>query len=238
LTITRVSTGQRRFAAVALALVGLGVPTVFTVFSEEIGSSTVWLRAPIVIAWGVVVVAAAWIATGRELRLDRWLRVQATLQHERITRRSEQAFAQLLAPGALGIPDVYWFTVYVFDPSAEALVPSWPEDPDAVSIKTFLPGNGATGRAWLDDETKLVVDEDVSSDEYGLTPEQQDFFADGQVVIATPMYAFDGTPLGVLTAFSQTNDGYFETSEAREGFRDLAALVGTIVDAIAVTGEG
>ena len=72
----------------------------------------------------------------------------------------------------------------------------------------------------------------VSDATYGLTPEQQEHFAKGRVVVATPMYGLDGTPLGVVTAFSEADDAYFGTTEHRELLRDLAAATGTLLDAM------
>jgi hypothetical protein len=73
----------------------------------------------------------------------------------------------------------------------------------------------------------------VSNDKYGLTPKQQSFFADYNAVLATPIYAPDGTALGVLTAISVDNDEHFEVEQNRDTFRDLAAVVGALLDSVA-----
>jgi hypothetical protein len=224
---------RRRIAAIVLALLVVGVPTIYTVFGKELQDRALWVRVVVGIAWLLVAAGAAWIATGRDVRLDWWMNRQADEQRRRIAAVAEKTFERLLAPGIFGIPAHYEFTVYSHKPESDLLVPSWPQDPAYDEVKTFAAGNGATGRAWSDDQFKLVVDDDVSNDKYGLTPEQQVFFADDRAVLATPVYGLDGTPLGVLTGISKVNDGHFETEEHRDTFRDLAAVVGAPLDSVA-----
>jgi hypothetical protein len=224
---------RRRISLIVLGLAVVGVPTVYSVFAEELQDRALWVRVVVGSAWLAVAAVAAWFATGLDLLLEGWLRRQAVEQRERIAFGSVQTLERLLSPGIFGIPRYYEFTAYTYQPEADLLVPSWPPDPEHDEIKTFAAGNGATGRAWSEDQFKLVVDDDVSNDRYGLTPEQQTFFADKRAVAATPVYGLDGTALGALTAISDVNDGYFESDENRDTFRDLAALVGAVLGSVA-----
>jgi hypothetical protein len=224
---------RRQIALVVLAVAAVGVPTVYTVFGEELQDRDLWVRIVVGVGWVFVAAGAAWVATGLDLRLGAWLNRQAAEQRERIASVAEKTLERLLAPGVFGIPSNYEFTVYAYEPEPDSLVPSWPRDPEYDEVKTFAAGNGATGRAWSENQFKLVVNKDVSNDKYGLTPEQQSFFADYNVVLATPIYAPDGTGLGVLTAISMDNDDHFEAERNRDTFRDLAAVVGALLDSVA-----
>jgi hypothetical protein len=151
-------------------------------------------------------------------------------QAERLWRALDHVFDALLS-APRDVPSNYAFTLYRFD--GTNLVPAWPEDPQTEGVKTFAPGNGATGEAWDLEET-IVVDEDAVSDAtHGLRLEQQQFFKPYRAVVAEPVRDEDGWLVAVLTAVSEPKDRFFETSDGPERLRDLAAVVGRLVGPLA-----
>ena len=85
-------------------------------------------------------------------------------------------------------------------------------DLDDDDVTDFRSGNGATGQAWSDRNTIIVTGEAVSNDEYGLSAEQQEQFADLTIVGATPIYDLEGRRIvGVLTGSS--SDAYEPADE-------------------------
>jgi GAF domain-containing protein len=222
------------------ALVLVAVPTVFTVLAFELADWSWPPRLAVLLLWLVAAVVVTVTTATRERHadaiLDTLAEAQATEDRERLERAVEWLLEEWLQRAPIGVPQGYEFTVYLHDSKRDVLAPWWPNDDAKVrELKSFRPGCGATGEAWKRGQTILVTDDAVSNAEYGLTPEQQEFFKDARAVVATPV-SWNGRPVGVLTALSDVNDGYFEDEGAQERLRDIAALVGAAA-VIADVGE-
>ncbi|MGZ4756196.1 MAG: GAF domain-containing protein [Acidimicrobiia bacterium] len=212
----------------------IAIPTYFAVFPRETAAYAFGIRIAIGVVWAGIAVLAVLSTTRseqqRDASLDRLTADQERQQRDRITRIALPLF-ELLGAGTFGFPKGYAFTIYCEDETGERLVPLWPYDPTVESVCSFEPGKGATGKAWSTRETAVVTGTAVSDDTHELTGEQQTFFAPYRSVVATPIFS-GARPLGVLTAISRTNDGFFDDSEARERLRDLATLLGPVMVAL------
>jgi hypothetical protein len=216
----------------ALAL--LGIPTTFTLFPEAV-KLPVWVRIVVGLAWlglaGYVVNAGR----VRERRIDRWTVDQEIENRNRLARISRQVIASLLEnPGQWGFPGCYSFFVYTFRADEEMLRPVWPEL-SSVPEHGFPPGTGATGTAWKTSDTVVALGDAVSNQEYGLTPEQQEYYRAGRVAAAAVIFDRVGArKLGVLTIYSEDDDGYFAGDDPAgvEGMRDIAAVLGSVFEAV------
>ena len=221
-----------RVIGVGVAL--LAVPTVFTVF-PGLTDWNPWVRAAVVLAWGVAAVATVIGATMRDeavqaLSDDR----RAQLKNLRRIAYAEIIEA-LLRSGTKGIPDQYEFTVYVFDEQEGALVPIWPliefrDDPDP---RVFAPGKGATGTAWRDERMILVTGTEVCNAKYDLTDDQRRYFKDYRVAAAVPIMEDATTPFGVLTVLGKKDDGFFsDNGPGRSNLFVLADVIGVVLKVI------
>lgn len=107
---------------------------------------------------------------------------------------------------------------------------------DAVS---FAVDQGAVGRAWSEERYVVAHGAAVSDGTFGLSPEQQQRYADLAVVAAVPVANASGQPIAVLSASSK-EPGTKLTSP--EGFRyhlflaDLVARV--LVDLLKWSDDG
>jgi hypothetical protein len=211
----------------ATGLFLLAVPTFFTVFPTWADWHAV-VRGLILVAWCVAAMFGVSASAKRDEAID-------TLSEEaRETQRQLHISAvlalteALLRPSPQGIPSHYDRTVYVFD--GAQLVPFWPVwEEGGPDLRIFSPGTGATGTAWQRKQSVFVKGSAVANDQYGLTKEQQGFFADHQVVVATPI-SFEGeNPIGILTVLSKRDDGHFENEGAERVLRNFADVLGVLI---------
>lgn len=163
--------------------------------------------------------------------------VQRQREHLRKATTVE-VLRSLLAPGMAGLPEDYVFTVYL--PDGQQLRPIYPPlqlRPGEPDPRVFAVGDGATGSAWMSRRTFVVTGEFVHSDRHGLSPEQQEYFAACNSVVATPIYDADGLPIGVLTAIAEVNDGCFDEPGACYTLERLAEIVGVVLKSIPQDGD-
>lgn len=99
-------------------------------------------------------------------------------------------------------------------------------------VRDFSPGCGATGTAWDTDEVVVVTGTAVANGEYGLSDEQQALWAEYQSVAAAVVWEEDSSKVGVLTAISKSNDGYFDRSGGRDSLQVLAEVVGVALNRV------
>lgn len=212
----------------------LALPTFFTVFPGW----TDWhslVRAVVVAIWVVTAAVAVTAASKRDeaiqqLSEDR----KAQLRRLRLIATTE-LLAALLRPGTKNMPPHYQFTVYLFDEQQGLLRPIWPtiDFRDAPDPRVFAPGNGATGSAWRDRQTVVVTGSEVANAKYGLTDEQQTYFAGYQTAVATPIWEDATTPFGVLTALGTEDDGYFsDQGPGRDSIQVLSDTIGVLLNAV------
>lgn len=202
----------------ALAMALVAVPTFAALFPGLINRTNRIWRILVMLAWLAVASLATIASQGRERAVHSMTRAS-----HRILLR--QHLDDLLGPDS-GIPEEYRATVYLADVDAGLLLPWYPHlirDPGHPSVFKF--GCGATGYAFRDGEPVVVVGDAVSTPEYGLSPSQQEFFADGAVVAAVPIRGADGAPVGTLCVFSTTNDGFFATEDDRIRIRRAGVRV-------------
>lgn len=216
---------------VVAGVILVAVPTVFGVYPTEAGTIWVGWRDAIGGAWLLVAgltVAASSQADERISRLFREVNKKRVWQRARAT---SEALEALLRPGTKGFPDVYRFSVYLFDEERQVLLPWYPKvAAEDAEVRTFAPGIGATGAAWSDGQTLLVTDDEVSSDRYHLSKAQQLAFRGYRAVSAAPMRSTAGVEMGMLTAISTVNDRFFDDAPAVERFEGLAEAVGAVVE--------
>ena len=97
-------------------------------------------------------------------------------------------------------------------------------------MRAFEPGKGATGVAFREKGLIVATDDAVFDDTYGLTQPQQEAFRDYKSVAATPIWFEDQQVVGVLTAVSKVNDGYFASGGAGGPvIRELAEVVAVVL---------
>lgn len=218
----------RRLLAVVLALVLVAVPTAFGIFPELISDVTLGDRAWIMGAW-VTIAGFTAVAAMTERSEGQSM----ALEHLRLLTRSYLKLA--LDPKNSGIPVLYEVTVY-FDDDQGHLLPWFPRSIRGLNDpRVFAYGKGATGKAFSANDPIAVVGDAVSSDEYGLTPSQQEFFARYRVVVAVPITELgSGRVLGALTVINTHNDEMFVTDEGidQPGVSILQRLADEIGDAV------
>jgi len=128
------------------------------------------------------------------------------------------------------MPATYRFTVYLFDPEANVLLPIFPDPATGLDdIRAFPPGKGATGMAYSQMKLFLVTGEAVFDDTWGLTAEQQQHWAGYSTVVATPIWAEGAEPKGVLSAISRDEDGFFDDPTAQARLREIADVIGVVL---------
>ena len=227
---TSTSVAARELAA-GVAL--LAVPTLFTVVPGWTGWNGRW-RAAILAAWFIVAIAIVFAETVRgEAISDLTAERAALLKYLRLTGMND-VLAALLRPGTRDIPDGYEFTLYLFVEARNELWPYYPKlnprrDPDP---RIFAAGKGATGSVWQDQEVVVVRRDDVSNEAYGLSPAQQEFYKGYRSVASAVVWEENTRPLGVVTALSRADDGYFEKEGGRDSLKMLAQALGVVVNRI------
>jgi hypothetical protein len=216
----RFSRAKALGAGVAL----LAVPTFFTVFptwtdwhpSVRIGIVVVWLLiAAAVVASEIVRGEAIAAITTERREIARNLRLVAT----------REVLEALLRSSTRGIPDHYELTLYLYDEEKDKLLPYFPtiDFRGEADPRVFDPGKGATGTAWRDRGIVVVTGTEVSSDKYGLTDVQQEYFKDYQSVASAVVWEEAATPIGVVSALGTADDGYFSGPPGRDSRSPLAA---------------
>ena len=191
------------------------------------GRWSAFLRTLVAIGWVVVALLTVSAATRREGSIDQLVKGQAAERERFRSLATSEILSALLRPGTKGTPAAYTWSVYLPN-EANQLVPSFPSTPDS-AIQTFESGCGATGIAFRDRGPLIVVTDDAVSDEtHGLTDAQQRYFREYKAVVATPIWVSDRV-IGVLTAISKVNDGYFATAAGGPVIRELATMVGVVL---------
>ena len=193
-----------RTVALALALALVGVPTFAGLFPGFIFRTQRWERIVVMLAW----LGAAFFVTVTSQSKESEAHALNRASHRMLLK---QYLSLLLGPQSL-IPAVYRPCVYIASGS-DVLLPWWPHQTDDLNDPmVFRKGQGATGGAFATGEPVVVVGDAVSSNEYGLTPAQQEYFACGAVVVAVPIRRPDDQIVGVLSVLAETNDGFFASS--------------------------
>lgn len=213
----------------------------FTVMAPEAARWSTGSRVAVLALWGPVVAVAAWFARRREERGDEVVALlwdasgdESIEDWSHHWAEAEQLVGQVLVEHLLdkrwpGIPQHYALTVYIYDGERDVLSPAYPAEVRGVPIAEFRPGNGATGTAWAERDLIVVQGEAVSDSTYGLTLGQQRYFRRFQVVAGVPV-ALDGELIGVLTAISKIDDGFFNDPVGRQKFRQLSYAVGIVIE--------
>lgn len=220
--------------ALGVGVVLLAVPTFFTVFPGWTSWSP-WIRGALLAAWSTTAIMTVGSASKRDeaiqqLSEDR----KAQLRRLRLIAFTELLDA-LLRPGTKNIPEHYEFTVYLYDDQQEHLRPIWPvvDFRGAPDPRVFAPGNGATGSAWRDRRMVVVTGSEVANARYGLTNEQQSYFAGYETAVATPIWEDAANPFGVLTALGTHDDGYFsDQGPGRDSLHVLSDTIGVLLKAV------
>lgn len=223
-----------RARALAVGVVLLAVPTVFTVvpgFTTWNG----WWRILVLIVWSITAVVTVVVASVRDEA------IQSLSDDRRAQLRSVRRIAyaevieSLLRSGTKGIPEHYEFTVYIFDDQQGLLVPTWPwiDFRDQPDPRVFAPGKGATGTAWRDERMILVTGSEVYNAKYDLTTQQRKYFKPFRVAAAVPILEDGTTPFGVLTVLGTEDDGFFSgDGPGRSNLFVLADVVGVVLKSI------
>ncbi len=214
---------------VGLAVWVLAVPTVFAEFPEA-ATWSLWVRIPIAVAWALSAVAAAAIATNQDEKLGRLIadsRQRVKVHHDRIVAAILES---LLCDGAAGAPRSFVWTVFVFDEEADRLIPVFPEKiADKSDPKVFTVGTGVVGCAFAENGVVTAMGDAVSSGEFNLTSEQQEYFRRFKAVAGVALVDRAGRPFGGVTAICEDPDPYFEATAASEQLRDLAEVVAAVL---------
>lgn len=223
----------RRARALAAGVALLAVPTVFTVVPEwTIWNG--WWRMAILGIWLAVAAGIVFAETVRGEAIQELTADRAALLKNLRLKGMHDVLVALLRPGTRDIPASYGFTLYLFIDGRNELWPYYPKltprrDPDP---RVFVPGKGATGEAWRDQEVKVVRGDDVSNEAYGLSDVQQEFFAGYRSVASTVVWEENARPIGVVTALSKDDDGYFEGEGGRDSLIMLAQVLGVALTRI------
>lgn len=231
------------WSSVAAAVVVVAVPTVYTVFAAEIGEGRQRTRILIAVLWGVAAVCLAYRAARREHQQDDALSElvcsRAVEQRERLRRSIDHALDALLRHDQTGFPPSYdvWVHAAVLRHGDVLLEPWWPDTASSSDEMTFRVDCGITGKAWGVEEPIVAIGADAVGRRSGLTLQQQNLFRDGRTIAAVCIFS-DGYPVGVLTAYSQAEDGYFEQEGNLERLRDLSAVVGGLIAGLETTTPG
>lgn len=222
---------RNRPLVVALGVFLLAVPTVFTVF-PGLSESSRMRRGLLLAAWFIAAAIAIHSSTKRDEAIQSLSDEERERQQKLRRAAALELMSALLRPGTLGIPSHYEFTVYIFDD--DKLLPAWPVlDSDSLDPRIFSPGSGATGTAWADKEMVVVTGSAVANADYGLTPDQQEFFKQYKTAVATPISREDETFFGVLTALAEVDDQYFSGDGPGQRFlRDLSDVMGVLLTTI------
>jgi hypothetical protein len=221
------------------AFIAVAVPTFATIFGAAVASWSPWLRFTL---FAVFVAAALTIVVDghrRAREIENSIRLGAgsavqQRQRQRIAAM-ETAFRRIFNVGSIELRKKYTWTVFVYDEERNLLVPAWPTpDPAAdteklFTLKSFAPGKGATGQAWISRATIVRYGDDVHNGVHGLTTEQQALYAEYNTVVATPIYDDDDDLIGVLAGITTEADTTYEQAGDRHTLEATASVVGTLL---------
>jgi hypothetical protein len=224
---------RRLLGAVALGLILVSVPTLFTVFPTT-GNWRPGIRVLIVGAWLVSALLAVYVTATS----DEYVRSAVDESHHDVEdmqgrsikaeRRSviAEQFKEALAPGANGLPEQYRVSVYS-PPVGKFLVPVFPPVPSFADPAIFAVGTGATGKAWEDPDQRdfVATGPAVSDVSHGLTQVQQRRYAMYRSVAATRILGLEDEPIGVLSVLGVQEDGFFDTDEGLKALRMLSDAI-------------
>jgi hypothetical protein len=220
----------------AAGLVLAGVPTYYTVFTHRAATDRVWIRALVFAVWIVIGVYVLWRAWKRDQSIEVAMADRRASQRQVRTAATYDVLEAVTRSGAMGLPESYEFTLYLYDEDKASLEPYFPHldlPAGQADPRRFAPGRGATGRAWEEGRLFYVRGEPVATDEFQLTQRQREFFRDYRSVAATPIQDDQGSKFGVLTALSRDDDGFFE--RGRDGkllLRNMADTLGVVLTSV------
>ncbi|MHB1910510.1 MAG: hypothetical protein ACYCTI_00450 [Acidimicrobiales bacterium] len=226
-----------RTRAVLAGVLLLLVPTFFSVFPEFTVGRAVWWRALTLGIWTVIAGGVVLGGVRQDLDLDSFIGGHRRQRHRANETAAADLLGQYLRSGTHSTPDSYEWTVYLFDPESEYLVPVFPPGSGPGDVRAFRPPNGATGLAFQEDGIIVVTGEAVSDPQHGLTTEQQAYFREYQAVAAVSLRGEDERPFGCLAAISRTDDGYFEKQPGVAALRELAQVVSVVMTRIHLEGR-
>ncbi len=227
---------------VAVGIVGLGLPTVFSAFPELYSEVT---DPPVALGWRLLAVGAWVVLAG--------VTVQQSIRHqenvETITgsaaesqrQRRTDAFLDIMNaltrgtyPGIPEGPDYEW-CLYVYDEGPSELRPVWPDlrlPASDADPRSFQVNKGATGRAFVAGKPFAVFGDPVHNDDHELTEAQQDYYAGFRTVCAVPVYNHAGKrPIGVLTvvANEELREAFSERQPGESAVRTMAETVQSVL---------
>lgn len=229
-----------RVGVIPLLLLLIAVPTFYGVIVE----ATEWpmlVRVVTLLGWLGIAVYAAFGQLDHE---DRVAEV-VEREHDHLEKGRAVALTTLLDLAVAQITDRHPLLEPAIYLPGEARLHLLPFSPSLVSDladpRVFSIGSGATGEAWTRGETVLVLGDEVSNADHGLTPEQQQHFADRTAVAATPIRGDSGRLVGVVTAISAFDDGslgsvtpdaQYVNGPAIELLEEIAEWLGSPVEAL------
>lgn len=228
-----------RFTALTVGGVFLvALPLVFAVFAPEllgapqdaVGGLTLSTRIYICIPWIIVAILIGGIGVAKDVR-EREERHHEIDRQETVIDQSTalEALDQLLAPGTVGTPPSFSWTVYVLDDGANRLAPVFPQAVlDMNDPRVFSPGSGAVGAAYVNRAVVVVTGDAVSNADYGLTTSQQLYFAQARSVVAAPI-SLNSDVVGVLSGISREDDPFFADPTNVDRLMKLAHTVGVLL---------
>ena len=232
---------------VLLAIVVAALPAVFAFYPElAIGAVphsrqpalALDLRVAMGAAWVAVLLIGASVATRNDLGIERLLRRLDRLNEfpaEQVQYSRMRVLRTTLTPAEAGTPEHYTMTIYIEDGGGR-LVPSYP-DPDHLGPngeRVFRRGIGATGKAFETGQFVVATGNAVSDAPHGLSPDQQAYFADCRSVASAPILR--GTSvLGVVSAVSTIDDGWWNNVDHVANLRNLADDLAVVLTALAAS---
>jgi hypothetical protein len=183
------------------------------------------------IAWIVVASVAVVVTTFADDRLHSQVESQraavVTAEHRTVIRERLEG---ILIPGAGGLPVAYALTIYAPSPDEAFLIPIFPRVVSLADPAIFPTGVGATGKAWDSPDNGFVVTGPaVASDKHGLTPLQQQCYRPYAVVASVVVRNSMDEPVGVLSAISRTNDGFFDQESGIRALQSIADEVAWVM---------
>lgn len=152
------------------------------------------------------------------------------------TALAGEAIATLLAPEPDSILHGSILRMYLLDEDEQLLVPMIRSgDPEPHDVERFRLGCGATGTSFARGEFVYVDGDAISDATYGLTQDQQRYFARLSAVASLPVANAVGTVIGALTASTDAEDGP-EKLSTEDAYYDLLvrslALARVLVDVL------
>jgi hypothetical protein len=218
-----------------LGLYLAGLPTYYSIFTNRAVTDPLRLRELLLVVWAGAALFVLYLAWRRDESIDTIIAGRKANQRQIRTAATDDVLEALTTAGVMGIPESYEFTLYVFDEKKESLEPYFPhlDLPAGEGDKRrFAPGRGATGRAWQEGRLFYVRGEPVATDEYNLTEEQREYFREYRSAAATPIGDDQGRKIGVLTALSREDDGFFAERDGKLKLRNMADTIGVVLTSV------